>query len=629
MKLSSLPGLLLLLASSLVLVPTLRAQDIRNYEIDRLEIFTQCTTNRAPLDTARRHRLSAFAVGNYPGAVLSGTLARGAVSWPLTNMGSSIHGGADLDQTAGGGLYTFTVQTLAQGTRQQTVPLPGPANRIAPARIINHTEAQRVEATQPFTLSWEAIKGLGKRDYLTLRIFNSEDEQLLDTRIEKDQTSFSIPAGTMMPGTTNTALLYIVHLAALRPPQGNGPYYVAVEVRATRFTMRTRQPEGTVDFTYTQTFNYETNGYLHIPVARSGSAGTVTVDYFTENGTAQAGLNYVATNGTLTFAPGITNLLISIPLLNDGQVTGPLVARVRLTNTTGGVLLPRRPWLDWSILDGQSAPGPSVNAVVLSKVSFNFQTNDNAGNASTLCRTSRFFVSVHPKFPGALGSAVLHGPKKLTRPVEMPIGALREYNEDVPTRALLDKQFPSGTYTVAVNTLTQGTVTESLRMMAEPRFAVAHLTNWTAAQSIDASAPFTLRWEPFTNTTSNDYIGVLVSDESGVALFETPEGLEPGALPATATSYEIPAHLLRPDARYGVSLVFGKAARCTTDLATGVKNCLFFDHTTGFYIHTQPLVPGLAGNPKVKAGGGSDCCRAEFGLGRPEKPWGVTLTEQK
>ena len=628
MKLSSLSGLLLL-ASSLALVSTLRGGDIRNYEIDRYEIFVQCSTNRAPLNTARQYRLNAFVIGNYDGAVLNGSLAHGSESWPLTNNGNHVQMSASLNQSASAGLYTFTVTTATQGTKQQTVPLPGPTSRIAPARIANFTEAQQVEATQPFTVSWDPIKGLGKRDYLSFRLFDSAGHKLLENRVEKNQTSFTIPSDTMMPGTTNTAYLFIVHVAALRPPQGNGPYYAAVELRTTRFTIRTLHPGGALDFATTQTFDYETNRLMQIPVARSGSAGTVTVDYFTENGTAQAGLNYGATNGTLTFPPGSTNQTISVPLLDDGQAGGPLVVRVRLTNVVGAAVLPGRPWQDWSILDGQNAPGQSVNDILLAKVGFYFQTNDNLGDQSTRCLTSRFFTAVYPKFPGALGSAVLHGPRNITRPVKAPIGSALDYSEDKPTRVLLDQQFPSGTYTLEVNTLTQGTLTESLRMMAEPRFPVAHLTNWTAAQTIDASAPFTLRWEAFDHATSNDIIAVAVLDAANVLVLTTPQDFEPDTLPATTTSFEIPAHLLQPDARYFGNIIFSKVARGTTDPATGVKNYLIFVHTTSFYIHTQPLVPGLTANPKARAQSGADCCHAEFAPGLLDQPLAETLTGRK
>jgi hypothetical protein len=50
----------------------------------------------------------------------------------------------------------------------------------------------------------------------------------------------------------------------------------------------------------------------------SVTAGTTTVDYSTADGTAVAGRDYVATSGTLTFAPAETVKTILIPTLDDG-----------------------------------------------------------------------------------------------------------------------------------------------------------------------------------------------------------------------------------------------------------------------------------------------------------------------
>src|SRR6266550_4403970 len=44
---------------------------------------------------------------------------------------------------------------------------------------------------------------------------------------------------------------------------------------------------------------------------------TVTVDYFTSNGTATAGQDYEATSGTLTFMPGETTKVVDVPVIGD------------------------------------------------------------------------------------------------------------------------------------------------------------------------------------------------------------------------------------------------------------------------------------------------------------------------
>ena len=47
------------------------------------------------------------------------------------------------------------------------------------------------------------------------------------------------------------------------------------------------------------------------------SASTVTVNYATADGTAQAGSDYVAANGSLSFAPGETSKTITVQVNGD------------------------------------------------------------------------------------------------------------------------------------------------------------------------------------------------------------------------------------------------------------------------------------------------------------------------
>src|SRR5262249_14353800 len=47
------------------------------------------------------------------------------------------------------------------------------------------------------------------------------------------------------------------------------------------------------------------------------SGQEVTVDFATADGMASAGEDYIATNGFLTFLPGVTNQTVSVPVIGD------------------------------------------------------------------------------------------------------------------------------------------------------------------------------------------------------------------------------------------------------------------------------------------------------------------------
>jgi hypothetical protein len=93
------------------------------------------------------------------------------------------------------------------------------------------------------------------------------------------------------------------------------------------------------------------------PVTLSApSAGPVTVNFATANGTATAGTDYTATSGTLTFAPGTTSQIISVSVTGDVLDELDETYFVNLSAPTGG-----------SIGDGQGLgtiiddDGPTIN----------------------------------------------------------------------------------------------------------------------------------------------------------------------------------------------------------------------------------------------------------------------------
>ncbi|NDA66246.1 MAG: hypothetical protein EBY09_06345, partial [Verrucomicrobia bacterium] len=96
---------------------------------------------------------------------------------------------------------------------------------------------------------------------------------------------------------------------------------------------------GVVQFVSATASVLERGTNVTLSVARlNGASGGLTVDYGTTNGTALAGVRYVATNGTLTFGPGVTNQDIVVGILNDKLVQGDGTFTVGLQNVVAGSL---------------------------------------------------------------------------------------------------------------------------------------------------------------------------------------------------------------------------------------------------------------------------------------------------
>ncbi|QYL17129.1 cellulase family glycosylhydrolase [Mycolicibacterium pallens] len=68
------------------------------------------------------------------------------------------------------------------------------------------------------------------------------------------------------------------------------------------------------------------------------STQTVTVQYATSNGTATAGLDYISVAGTVTFAPGETQKIITVPVKSDSLVEPNETFTILLSSPTGATI---------------------------------------------------------------------------------------------------------------------------------------------------------------------------------------------------------------------------------------------------------------------------------------------------
>src|SRR3954466_15118315 len=93
---------------------------------------------------------------------------------------------------------------------------------------------------------------------------------------------------------------------------------------------------GELTFSSAEYIVSDTNAFATVTVTRSrGSSGLVSLQYYTEDGSAVAGLDYGAVSGTLSFADGETNKTFTVPILNDALVESDETFYLILTNATG------------------------------------------------------------------------------------------------------------------------------------------------------------------------------------------------------------------------------------------------------------------------------------------------------
>ena len=86
-----------------------------------------------------------------------------------------------------------------------------------------------------------------------------------------------------------------------------------------------------------------------------------------------------------------------------------------------------------------------------------------------------------------------------------------------PTKSAMDNVFNSGGYQFQIATGSGSNRTANLNLTGDNYPATPRISNWAAAQSVDAYADFTLTWDALSGASSNDLVIVTIENELGTA----------------------------------------------------------------------------------------------------------------
>jgi uncharacterized delta-60 repeat protein len=143
------------------------------------------------------------------------------------------------------------------------------------------------------------------------------------------------------------------------------------------------------------------NGIASIDIIRQGGTNaTAYVDFYTTtNGTAIAGTDYVPTNLTVTFAPGVTDVVAQVPIINNGLAEGNQTVGLLITNAVNTLLYsPSNATL--TIIDTTPSAGQ------ISFAATNFVASESDSSASiTVVRTNGLSGSVTVNYYTVPGTA--------------------------------------------------------------------------------------------------------------------------------------------------------------------------------------------------------------------------------
>ena len=129
-----------------------------------------------------------------------------------------------------------------------------------------------------------------------------------------------------------------------------------------------------------------------------------------------------------------------------------------------------------------------------------------------------------------------------------------------PSRASLDAACPGGEHRFSILGANDGLISPVINLSGDSYPTnPPHIQNFDEAQRIDSTKDFTLKWDPWTEGTTNDACFVLMRklpDKTPVS--NTPFLQEVSRLDGTATSIVIPAGTLNPAQQYEIYVRFDK-----------------------------------------------------------------------
>jgi cytochrome oxidase Cu insertion factor (SCO1/SenC/PrrC family) len=192
---------------------------------------------------------------------------------------------------------------------------------------------------------------------------------------------------------------------------------------------------------------------MTMTVSRTGgSAGVVSVDYASNDGTAVADSDYVISNGTLTFADGELSQSFNVSILDDTVFEGDETFAVTLSNQTGGAIL-GSPSSATATITEDDPPPPSG---VLQFSGASYSALENAASMTvTVSRTGGSAGVVNVDYASNDGTAVADSDYLMSSGTLMFADGVITQSFDI---SLIDDMEYEGdeTFTVALSNATDG-----------------------------------------------------------------------------------------------------------------------------------------------------------------------------
>lgn len=573
------------------------AQFFQQLEVYRGQKYQQTGTTVAPLSTnpyafqARMTPMSAEMASNPTMKLPGGSTQAMTKDGDAFVVNGAYASSAALTAAYPDGNYTFSYTYPYLGTQTASLALASGAFPAAP-QVSNLTQAQSIDDTADFTLSWGAYTGAGADDVIRLVITSPAGDKIIDTMTPTDAplmnnvTTFRIDAGTLSANTTYNASLIFYKLSINSQDEYFGTYNYAGYFAETAFTIKTKGSGGGDTTPPTLVSSDPANNETDV----NGTFATVTFQ-FNEPMAEKQSIQWTSSSGTLASFNYAWSDDQTLRCIYIGSLPSGATIQWTLNPTAGGAD------------NFRDAAGNELAANTYKgkfTVAGGGNTNNPCGDTNTTDRVLSYSVSkawyykqtsdAAPVFEtgedgGSMFTAMVEGPLDLTTAsIKVPGAASPTPLEVLPFSMTTNKTayfvasftnnatelntaYPYGTYTVSANgTGSAGSVNISFPDDGKP--IMPQINNFTAAQSVNPDADFTLLFNGIPSPKTNDWISFNIFDGTNT-VFQLPDECDTVVLTNTATSVVIPKGTLKAGVVYLATLSYHHLAGSGPVLYTG------------------------------------------------------------
>ena len=503
---------------------------------------------------------------------------------------------ADMNTAYPNGNYVVDMTTAHDGPRSVTLSLTGDTYPNTPT-FLNFAALDAVDPTAAFTLSWQAFTGGVANDFIQVRVVNSDGIEAFGTpafgavgALTGTATSVVLPASTLALESSFTVTLTFTKVTTRNTTTYPGAIGLAGYFKTTEVSLTTTAGGGGTDTTPPQLVSsFPTNGasgvtvYFPVgflfneamkPTQSIAWSANVNSANFTYNW-GGGGNSLVCTyQGSLPAGAVITWTLnpSGQPLLFADAAGNPLPANTYSGSfaTAGSTNNPCNPGDD-----GRGFGG------VTKELTY-FQTGTGSPTLDPTNPPVFFGITTSPT-NNPVTSAKVQVPGGPLLTLTNYFGRSFVNSEEYASQAALDTARPSGTYNLQL-TRTTGVPPSAGINLTGSYPPTPQILNYAAAQAIDASANFVLKWNGFTGATANDSIAITL--QNGAWSWTAPDPCVPRPLTNTATSVTIPAGTLQAGTTYNASLDYSRMTYSASNAIPDMSLAAFLRKTVNLQIRT-------------------------------------------